>query len=326
MSTNESRIVADMNQMPGDARAREASAAAVPTTQASIVPADSIAGRALVAVIAIMTFLAALTLGAVVLVRAAASEWQSAVAREVTIQIRPIQGRDVEADVRRAADIAAAIPGIAGVRPYTKVESARLLEPWLGAGLALDDLPVPRLIVVRIDGAPDLVALRKALSERVPGASLDDHRGWVDRMRTMAGTAVAGGIAVLLLVLAATMLSVTFATRGAMATNRPIIEVLHFVGAKDSFIAGQFQRHFLLLGLKGGAIGGIAAMALFALASLIGDWFTATASQDQVAALFGSFAIGIAGYGAVGGLIVLIGVVTAGTSRFTVYRTLRLME
>src|ERR1044071_5293263 len=67
--------------------------------QASIVPADSISGRALLAVIAIMTFLASLTLGAVVLVRSAAGEWQSAVAREVTIQLRPAEGRDGEADV-----------------------------------------------------------------------------------------------------------------------------------------------------------------------------------------------------------------------------------
>ena len=82
-------------------------------------------------------------------------------------------------------------------------------------------------------------------------------------MRTMAGTAVVAGVAVLALVLAVTVLSVTFATRGAMATNRPIIEVLHYVGATDGFIAGQFQRHFLLLGFKGGAIGGGAAILLF---------------------------------------------------------------
>ena len=92
------------------------------------------------------------------------------------------------------------------------------------------------------------------------------------------------------------MLSVTFATRGAMATNRPVIEVLHFVGAKNGFIAGNFQRHFLLLGLKGGAIGGGAAIVLFALACLISGWFAGTAGGDQTAALFGSFSIGLAGY------------------------------
>lgn len=299
-----------------------------PSAETSIVPADSIAGRALVSVIAIMTFLAALTLGAVVLIRAAAGEWQSEVAREVTIQVRPVAGRDIEADVKRAAEIAAALPGVAGVRPYSKAESARLLEPWLGGGLSLDELPVPRLVVVRLEseGAPDLALLRRTLAEGVAGASLDDHRGWVERMRTMARTAVVIGIGILALVLAATVLSVTFATHGAMATNRPIIEVLHFVGAKNGFIAGQFQRHFLLLGLKGGIVGGVAAILLFVLAGFVGDWFKGTASEDQVAALFGSFAIGPEGYGAVVGLVLLVAVVTAGTSRVTVYRTLRTIE
>src|SRR6185295_20038962 len=123
--------------------------------------------------------------------------------------------------------------------------------------------------VVRIapGSAPDFAALGKQLTEQVPGASLDDHRGFVDRMRAMARSAVVVGLAVLALVIAATMLSVMFATHGAMASNRQIIEVLHVVGAKEAFIAGEFQRHFMLLGLKGGAIGGAAAMLLFALVS-----------------------------------------------------------
>ena len=95
-------------------------------------------------------------------------------------------------------------------------------------------------------------------------------------MRTMAGTAVVCGLAVLGLVVAVTMLSVTFATRGAMATNRPIVEVLHYVGATDSFVASQFQHHFLLLGLKGGAIGGGAAIILFGCAEAARAWLAGT--------------------------------------------------
>src|SRR5581483_8462726 len=135
----------------------------LPRIGTPIVPRASISGRALVAVVAIMTFLASLTTGGVMLVRAAAGDWQSEVAREVTIQVRPISGRDLEAEVRKAADIARAQPGIAEVRPYSKEESGRLLEPWLGTGLALDDLPVPRLIVVKVaaGAVPDLAPLRK---------------------------------------------------------------------------------------------------------------------------------------------------------------------
>jgi cell division transport system permease protein len=324
--SSEAAMAAQSEYIDGE-RAPSASTGALPETAAAIVPADSIAGRALLAVIAIMTFLAALTLGAVVLVRSAAGEWQSEVAREVTIQVRPAEGRDVEAAVQRAAALATATPGIANVRPYTREESARLLEPWLGSGLALNELPVPRLIVVRITpgAAPDFATLNKQLAAQVPGASLDDHRGFVDRMRAMARSAVVVGIAVLALVLAATMLSVMFATHGAMASNRPIVEVLHVVGAKESFIASEFQRHFMLLGLKGGAVGGGGAIVLFALAALLSRWFGGGPDESQITVLLGHLSLGFEGYGAVVGLVVLVAAVTTLTSRLTVQRTLKSM-
>jgi cell division transport system permease protein len=257
-----------------------------------------------------------------------AAEWQSEVSREMTIQVRPVPARDVEADVKRAADIARAARGIADVRPYSKAESTSLLEPWLGTGLSLEDLPIPRLIVVRVTPGetPDLRALRTALSAQLPNASIDDHRGWIDRMRTMAETAVAGGFTVLVLMLAATALSVSFATRGAMALSRPIVGVLHFIGAKNAFIAGQFRRHFLMLGLKGGLIGGGAAIVVFALAGTLSDWFLATAGANEITALFGTFSIGTAGYVAVLCQVMLIALVTAETSRQVVNRTLAAVD
>jgi cell division transport system permease protein len=297
---------------------------ALPANQTSIVPPDSIGGRALVAVIAIMTFLACLTTGAVIMMYGAAADWQSEIAREVTIQIRPSNKGDVEAEVRKAADIARSFPRIVEVRPFSQEGSARLLEPWLGSGLALNDLPIPRVIVLKLapGPAPDLAGLRNLLSERVAGASLDDHRGFVERMRAMANSAVAVGLLILLLMLAATVLSVTFATRGAMAANRPIVEVLHLIGAKDGFIAGEFQRHFLLLGMKGGAIGGGIAMAIFAIAGFAGSSIVGTVAGDQFTSLFGAFSIGWQGYVTIAALVVLIAIVTAAASRHTVNQTL----
>jgi len=137
---------------------------------------------------------------------------------------------------------------------------------------------------------------------------------------------VAGGVLILILVVAATMLSVTFATRGAMATNKPVIEVLHFVGAKNGYIAGHFQRHFLLLGLQGGAIGGGVAILLFAFAGVLSGWFSGSAGAEQTSALFVSFSIGFGGYAAVLAQIVVIALVTALTSRFTVNRTLEAID
>jgi cell division transport system permease protein len=105
-----------------------------------------------------------------------------------------------------------------------------------------------------------------------------------------------------------------------------VIEVLHFIGARNGFIAGHFQRHFLMLGLQGGAIGGGSAIALFALAGAISRWFTGTAGGDQTAALFGSFSIGFGGYAAVLAQVGLIAAVTAVTSRHTVNHTLEMIE
>jgi cell division transport system permease protein len=289
-----------------------------------IVPRATISARALIAIIAIMTFLASLTTGVVMLVRAAANEWQADVAREFTIQIRPVAGHDIEMEVVKAAVIARASAGIAEVRPYSKEETTRLLEPWLGSGLQIDDLPVPRLIVVRITPgtAPDLAQLRQTLAEQIPGVSLDDHRGFVDRMRAMTRAVVVLGIGVLLLVLAATVLSLAFATRAAIATNRPVIEVLHLIGAKDSFIARHFQQHFLRLGLEGGLIGSGSAIALFALAELAGGWFGSGPAGEQLSALFGTASIGMPGYLAMLAQAGVIACVTAATSRYMVSHTI----
>lgn len=300
----------------------------LPRFESPLVPRNSISGRALVAVVAIMTFLASLTTGATVLVSRAAGEWQSDISREVTIQVSPAPGRDLDATVDKAVAAARDYPGIAEVQPFSKEESTKLLEPWLGSGLSLDELPVPRLIVLKIapGDAPDFAQLKRVLSDQAPGAVLDDHRGWMDRMRTMARTAVGASIGILILMFIATMLSVTFATRGAMATNKSVIEVLHFVGAKNGFIAQHFQQHFLVLGLQGGAIGGGAAIILFLLAGFISRWFAGTAAGDQTSVFFGSFSIGLAGYVFVLVQVALIAAVTALTSRQTVNNTLEMID
>ncbi|MDB5619330.1 ABC transporter permease [Tardiphaga sp.] len=289
-----------------------------------IVPRGSIAGRALVAVVAIMTFLASLTTGAVLLISASASEWQSEVASEITIQVKPLTGRDLERDTLAVADAVRGQPGIVEVRPYTKAESAALLEPWLGSGLSLDDLPVPRVIVARV--APgtvlDIARLRGRVTQAAPNASVDDHRAWIERMRAMTGATVLTGIGILALVIVATIISVSFATRGAMAANRPIVEVLHFVGAGDRFIANRFFRHFLRLGLQGGLIGGGAAMLAFGFSESIARWFSGTPVGDQFAALLGTFSLRPSGYLALAAQACLIAGITAWAARRTLFSTL----
>jgi cell division transport system permease protein len=289
-----------------------------------IVPRGSIAGRALVAVVAIMTFLASITTGAVLLVSASASEWQSEVASEITIQVRPVPGRDLERDTLAVAEATRGQPGIVEVRPYTKAESAALLEPWLGSALSLDDLPVPRVIIAHVVPGTtlDIATLRSRVTQAVPAATVDDHRAWIERMRSMTSATVLAGIGILALVIVATIISVSFATRGAMAANRPIVEVLHFVGAGDRYIANRFFRHFLRLGLQGGVIGGGAAMLGFGFSESIAGWFSGTPVGDQFAALLGTFSLRPTAYLVLAAQALAIAGITAWASRRTLFATL----
>ena len=315
--TDERGVLVDLGQerpqLPAKAR-----------NMSPIVPRASIHGRALVAVVAIMSFLASMATGTVLLVSASAAEWQSDVASEITIQVRPQAGRDLERDTVAVTEAMRAQAGIVEVRSFTREESGKLLEPWLGTGLSMDDLPVPRMIIARVQpGTPlDLGALRARVTQVAPGGSVDDHRAWIERMRSMTNAIVLAGLGILALVIIATIISVSFATRGAMAANRPIVEVLHFVGAGDRYIANHFLRHFLRLGLEGGVIGGGAAMLVFGFSESIAGWFSGTPVGDQFAALLGTFSLRPSAYIVLAVQAVLIGGITAVASRQTLFATL----
>lgn len=292
---------------------------------APIVPQTNIAGQSLTLLIAIMSFIACLTLGAVSLVDQSARTWQSQISREATIQIRPADGFDIETALEQARAIAADFNGVRDARIISQRDTAALLEPWLGSGLNFEELPIPRLVIVTIDESapPDFTAMRALIDETIDNATLDDHRAWVSRLVSMARTTTLVGIAVLALVLAALALTVVFATRGAMAGNHDVIEVLHFVGARGSFIANQFQRRFLMIGLRGALIGGTLAMGAFFMTSGWAQRNLASVQGEQIAALFGDFAIGFNAYIGVCILIIVVGLLTALTTRQTVLNSLR---
>ncbi|MHC2273813.1 cell division protein FtsX [Bradyrhizobium diazoefficiens] len=213
--------------------------------------------------------------------------------------------------------------GTVEVRPFTKDESGKLLEPWLGTGLSMEDLPVPRMIIARVQPgtALDLGALRARVTQVAPSASVDDHRAWIKRMRSTTNATVLAGLGIRALVIVTNIMSVSFATRGVMAANGPIVEVLHFVGAGDRYIANRFLRHFLRLGLEGGVIGGGAAMLVFGFSESIAGWFPGPPVGDQFAALLGTFSLRPSGYHVLAVQAVLFGAITAVASRQTLFAT-----
>lgn len=292
---------------------------------APIVPPSNLSSKALMVVVVIMSFLACLTLGFVTLIQDTSKTWQNQISEEITVQIKPLEGRDMDKALVSARDIALEFDGALGAEIVDKATTSRLLEPWLGEDFNLEELPVPRLVVITIDkdNPPNFDGMRRALADAIPDAHLDDHRTWAGRLVSMAQNTVFIGVALLSLVLIATVLTVIFATRGAMSVNNEIIEVLHFVGAEASFIANEFQRHFLLTGFYGGAIGGALAALVFFGTDKWQEVTMATALNDQATALFGSFAMGASGYLGIAIIVVTVSVLTGLTTRVTVVRTIR---
>ena len=293
---------------------------------AQLVPSASIAGNALTVVIAIMSFLACLTAGAVYMVNQSAEAWVKDISSEITIELDPVNAADIEKKITLVSLFLAKQAGITHVKPMTAEDSAKLLEPWLGHSEALSALPIPRLIAVEINRSnpPDIKAISEALSQNFEGVTLDDHRQWRTEIRTLTRSAALGGIAVLVLVAAATVAVIVSATRSAMASNREIIEVLHFVGANERFISREFERHFVGLGVRAGIVGAVSAGLVFLLLPSVmhvlgGGPVTAT----EMSRLVGSGELDLKGYL----LCALVVLVVAGlcmiTSRVGVIRVLK---
>ena len=289
---------------------------------AQIVPSASIAGNALTVVIAIMSFLACLTAGAVYMVNQSAKAWVNDIASEITVELDPVNTADIEKKMTLVSLFLAKQAGVTRVKPLTAEDSAKLLEPWLGHSEALSALPIPRLIAVEIDRSnpPDIKAITEALSQNFEGVTLDDHRRW----RTVTRTAAIGGLVVLSLVAAATIAVIVSATRSAMASNREIIEVLHFVGANERFISREFERHFVGLGVRAGLVGAVSAALVFlllpvAMHLLGGEPATAT----EMSRLVGSGELDLKGYLLCMLVVFVIACLCMITSRLGVIRVLK---
>jgi cell division transport system permease protein len=294
-------------------------------TNAPIVPAGSVTGRSLTVVITIMCFLASLTAGAVYMMNQSASAWLRDIASEVTVQIEAKENVDLDKTVAEVTDFMSRQPGIARVRALSVADGAQLLEPWLGQSDAFKALPVPRLIAIELDrgSPPEFDTLRAALTSQYPSATIDDHRRWQQQIRTITRSFALGGLAILLLVGAATTAIIVSATKSAMASNRDIVEVLHFVGATDRFIAREFERHFLRLGVRAGVVGALWATFVFlAMPTVVELMGGGAVTIAEIRRLVGIASLDLPGYLLLGIVVLVIAALCMLTSRIGVYRIL----
>ena len=225
------------------------------------------AGGFLPWIVGLMVYLAALALAGAVLADGLVERWRSDLADAVTVQVFP--AAEAESAEARAARIEEAVrflsvlPGVAGARAVPQSEVLRLLEPWLGSGNLAEDLPLPSLIAVElIPGAVvDLAETKRRLAEAVPGAVLEDHKPWLGDLGRLAQGIEILAIVTMTLVAIASILTIVFVSRSALAQHLEVIQVLSLIGARDSYIAAQLQAYSFRLATLGAAFGVAMAIA-----------------------------------------------------------------
>ena len=275
--------------------------------------------------IAPMVYLAALALAGMLALNGVLESWDRGLSGTMTVELPAAPAPPATDDaVAKTLQVLRATSGIVSATPLARDAEVKLIEPWLGSTIAPEELQLPRLVDLRIaSGAPlDLKALRAKLAAAVPGAVLDDHRLWLDRLYSLAISVEATGFAILVMVGIAAVLTVIFTTRAGLAVHHDVIELLHLMGARDLYIARQFETEAMRMGLSGG-IGGIAlaALTLWGLSHAA----AATAVLGEEAKLLPDLSLVLWQWAALALLPVLAGAAALATARFTVMRALARM-
>jgi cell division transport system permease protein len=271
-----------------------------------------------------MVFLASLATGAGFAIDTALSRWDDGLRGSLTVQLpQPILGGKLApASIEKAVQLLHGTAGIRTVQALDQHQEAQLLQPWLGESVEAGQLPLPILIDVQRDdsAALDLSGLAGQLGQIVPGAIVEAHGAWLDRLFRVAALVEIGAGLIVALIGSAATLTVIFTTRTGLMIHASVVDLLHVIGAPDSYVASQFQWHAFRLGLRGGIIG--LALALVAFAVL---GFSARQGGTAVADLAPGFSLPIIAWGLIGLLPLIMGLVGLLTARWTVLRILARM-
>ncbi|QPQ54559.1 FtsX-like permease family protein [Allosphingosinicella flava] len=216
-------------------------------------------------IIAVMTFL--VTLAAAASIALTGTARHIGAGTGIAVQIVTADGAKREADAAAAAAVLRAAPQVADVRRIPDSDVAAMLEPWLGE-FGQADIPLPAIIEAERRGDVDIAQLRRTLADKAPSARLSTDAEWLAPLSRLIAMLSGLGFAILALMTAATGAVVALAARAVFDTHRPMIALLHTMGATDAQIARLVQRRIALDALWGSVIGGGGAI-LFVL--LIGD-------------------------------------------------------
>ncbi len=229
-------------------------------------------------IVAILCFLACLAVLVGIASDRAADGWRRALSASVTVQVRARPGQTVSEAAERATEALAGVKGVSEARALDRQAAETLLEPWLGKGNLPDDLPIPRLIVVDLDAKrpADGRALQQALDEAGVDGGVDDHALWLKDVRRTGQVVLAAALGALILFMVTAAAVIAFATRATLQARRDVVEVLHFAGAEDRFLAALVQRRFALSTFQAALAGALLAAGVWSALKVFGgaDGFT----------------------------------------------------
>jgi cell division transport system permease protein len=224
-------------------------------------------------IIGFMVYLAMIAATVALVVDHVTQRWQRDLSGQLTVELPAVLGEDDAMHQRRvkeALDEVSDTNGVVGARLLDQAEVKRLLSPWLGDSAQDLGVALPDLIAVSLqpDIRPNLSELAERLQGASPGAVIDDHASFNAGAMNFLKTIEVLAVSVLALVLIATAGVVAFTARAGLSIHRRIVEIVHLVGAHDSYVARQFQAQAFRYGFVGAIIGTLLAAATLLMAGV----------------------------------------------------------
>jgi cell division transport system permease protein len=252
----------------------------------------------LTALIALLTFLATLAFGVVIGIGAGVAKWNSRWDTFATVQVLPGGDFDAATKLAKTAKRMTVVPD---------ADVAKMLGPWLGNSSALNTY-LPKIIEVEFAKESDLTAFGKDAAN-LPNVRFVPHSAGVRNITRAGWQIMIISSLVLLLVLGAIGLCISYITRNITLIHKRELSILTQIGASDSFVARQTQ---------------IIITKISALAALIGvsvgapmAWMITRVAQGTKIGLMAQMNIPMWGWGCIVLLAIGIVIFTAYLARRT---------
>ncbi len=282
----------------------------------------------LILLVGLMSFLAVLACSGAFALNNMTKRWSSGLENKVTIEI-PVETKEgillsnitINEETEKLAKKLKSNKIVKSIKILTNEEIQELISPWIGKELTLNDIPLPGLIALELKNSDkkSIEKLRLDIKNISEYAYLETHHEWLKDLISFTNSLKALSVFIAIIIGATTIIAISAGVRTRLAIHNKEVELLHHMGASDSYIAHQFQRHAMILALKGGGIGTLSGLIVTAVIIIVSK------SKNMEAALIPSMEISFIGFLFLLTIPIIAAIIAIITSRFTVLRSLTKM-